>query len=462
MLQEELWYVRLAELAAVQLETSQQLWRALCQQVEQRLLSGLSLTFPEIGEWKLEEHREYVARTADGKQWLIPPRLTLGLRPVEDRGVTSLSIDLLRDALAEATHVSAEQVATWLRAIPTLWRALYDEGIQIVWAGLGSFTPITSESGERSGYRFLPSEALCAALNKPFSMFAPVEVAPSSSSPDLELREIDQLDQLTKVEPIEVLFASREPIQEEVGTPSVVEEVVEPVVAEEPQQPESPAVVVEEETLPTPVDEAPIEAPQPAPSVAVTAPVEEDPFIDQEAHPRMLVWVFVALGIAMAFCLFIYLLSIQPELEMKDKTSAAVEAVQPSPAPAVPAVPAQAIDETDTLQTTSIATQEVSTSSVAPSEAVVSTSSSAAETIERVRLRPGDRLSRLALKKYGNKAFWVYIYEENRAQLKDPDNIPVGAVITLPAASKYQINAGDTNSINRALVLQRSLYYIGR
>ena len=458
MLQEELWYVRLAELSAVQLETSQQLWRALCQQVEQRLLSGLSLTFPEIGEWKLEEHREYVARTADGKQWLIPPRLTLGLRPIEDRGVTSLSIDLLRDALSEATHVSAEQVATWLRAIPTLWRALYDEGIQIVWAGLGSFTPITSESGERSGYRFLPSEVLCAALNKPFSMFAPVEVVPSSSGPDLELREIDQLDQLTKVEPIEVLFAPREPIQEEAVTPSVVEEVVEPVVTEEPQQPESPAVVVEEEILPAPVDEAPIEAPQPAPSAAVTAPVEEDPFVDQEAHPRMLVWVFVALGIAMAFCLFIYLLSIQPELEMKDKASAAVEAVQPSPAPAVPAVPAQAIDETDTLQTTSIATQEESTSSVAPSEAVVSTASSAAETIERVRLRPGDRLSRLALKKYGNKAFWVYIYEENRAQLKDPDNIPVGAVITLPAASKYQINAGDTNSINRALVLQRSLH----
>ena len=458
MLQEELWYVRLAELAAVQLETSQQLWRALCQQVEQRLLSGLSLTFPEIGEWKLEEHREYVARTADGKLWLIPPRLTLGLRPVEDRGVTSLSIDLLRDALSEATHVSAEQVATWLRAIPTLWRALYDEGIQIVWAGLGSFTPITSESGERSGYRFLPSEALCAALNKPFSMFAPVEVAPSPSSPDLDLREIDQLDQLTKVEPIEVLFAPREPIQEEVVTPPVVEEVVEPVVTDEPLQPESPAAVVEEEILPAPVDEAPIEAPQPAPSVAVTAPVEEDPFIDQETHPRMLVWVFVALGIAMAFCLFIYLLSIQPELEMKDKASAAVEAVQPSPAPVVPPVPAQTIDETDTLQTTSIATQEEAASSVAPSEAVVSTASSQAETIERVRLRPGDRLSRLALRKYGNKAFWVYIYEENRAQLKDPDNIPVGAVITLPAASKYQINAGDTNSINRALVLQRSLH----
>ena len=125
MLQEELWYVRLAELAAVQLETSQQLWRALSQQVEQRLLSGLSLTFPEIGEWKLEEHREYVARTADGKQWLIPPRLTLGLRPVEDRGVTSLSIDLLRDALSEATHVSAEQSLRGSVLSPTLWQRSY-------------------------------------------------------------------------------------------------------------------------------------------------------------------------------------------------------------------------------------------------------------------------------------------------------------------------------------------------
>ena len=94
-----------------------------------------------------------------------------------------------------------------------------------------------------------------------------------------------------------MLFTPREPIQEEVVAPPVVDEVVEPVVTEEQQESESPAAVIEEEILPAPVDEAPIEAPQPAPSAAVTVPVEEDPFVDQEAHPRMLVWVFVALGI---------------------------------------------------------------------------------------------------------------------------------------------------------------------
>ena len=44
----------------------------------------------------------------------------------------------------------------------------------------------------------------------------------------------------------------RESIQEEVVTLPVVEELAEPVVAEEPQQPESPAVVVEEEILQLP------------------------------------------------------------------------------------------------------------------------------------------------------------------------------------------------------------------
>ena len=79
------------------------------------------------------------------------------------------------------------------------------------------------------------------------------------------------------------------------------------------------------------------------------------------------------------------------------------------------------------------------------------------EETEVVRIQAGDRLTRFSLRKYGHKAFWVYIYQENRGKLNDPDNIPVGITITLPPASKYQINAQDTNSVNKALLLQRSL-----
>lgn len=451
MLQEELWYIRLAEQATLQPETSLLLWRALIQQVEQRLLSGLSLTFPEIGEWRLEEHREYVARTEEGKRWLVPPRLTLGVRPIEERSVTSLSIDLLRDALSESTHVAVGQVATWLRAIPQLWRSLSEEGNQVVWAGLGSFTPII-EGTKLLGYRFLPAESLCASLNKPFSMFVPVELAPSSTTTDLELRELAQLDVLTQIEPIEIRFARTSFGAEE--HPASAPEVSS-IAEEGTPEAVAPAIVEEEPTLTLPhteeqttEEELPIPAQEELPSLDNTL-VEE-----QDARPRLLVWLLVSLGIVATTILFIYLLSIQPALELKRKTPIIEKPMEHKPAPPAQVVVPERVAQQDTLQPSASVTSPEPAAPVAPS---VSASPSS-EVVERVRLRPGDRLSRLALKKYGHKAFWVYIYEENRAQLKNPDNIPVGVVITLPSASKYQINANDTNSVNQALVLQRSLY----
>ena len=446
MLQEELWYIRLAEHAALQSDTSLLLWRALVQQVEQRLLSGLSLTFPEIGEWRLEEHREYVARTEEGKQWLIPPRLTLGVRPVEERSVTSISIDLLRDALSEATQVSVGQVATWLRAIPQLWRTLSEEGKQVVWIGLGSFTPIL-EDRELVGYRFLPAESLCASLNKPFSMFVPVELAASTSTADLELHEQVQLAELAETKPITIFFARQQPHVEELPTSAseesdVVAATSESVATTQVEVVPTPAPPSSEEL---PVDESPsIDIPEEVPSPEVPS-VEE-----QDTRPRPLVWVLVALGVIATTVLFVYLLSIQPALELKPKAPAVEKQVEHKVTHPAHIEAPQAPVVADTLQPAEPST--------APTVGTSASASSSAEAIERVRLRPGDRLSRLALKKYGHKAFWVYIYEENRAQLKNPDNIPVGAVITLPAASKYQINASDTNSVNKALVLQRSLY----
>ena len=446
MLQEELWYIRLAEQATLQPDTSLLLWRALVQQVEQRLLSGLSLTFPEIGEWRLEEHREYVARTEEGKQWLIPPRLTLGVRPVEERSVTSISIDLLRDALSEATQVSVGQVATWLCAIPQLWRTLSEEGNQVVWTGLGSFTPIL-EDRELVGYRFLAAESLCASLNKPFSMFVPVELAASTSTADLELHEQVQLAELAETKPITIFFARQQPHIEELPTSASEESDVVAATSESVaiSQVEVVPTLAPPSSEETPVDESPsIDIPEEVPSPEVPS-VEE-----QDTRPRPLVWVLVALGIVATTVLFVYLLSIQPALELKPKAPAVEKQVEHKVThPAYIEAP-QAPVVADTLQPAEPST--------APTVGTSASASSSAEAIERVRLRPGDRLSRLALKKYGHKAFWVYIYEENRAQLKNPDNIPVGAVITLPAASKYQINASDTNSVNKALVLQRSLY----
>lgn len=456
MLQAEFWSIRLGELVSVQPATSETLWEALCTQLEQRLLSGVALYFPELGLWRLEEHREYIARTTDGKLWLLPPRLSLSLQ--QERTTTSVSILLLSEALAETTHVPSEIVGKWLRGISQLWSELLQQGAPISWAGLGDFTPL-EQDGQLAGYRFLPAPEFLAALNRPFSMFAPVEVSSTASLQDLEVLEVDRLEDLDEVLPIEVLWASESSVDAEPIPTASPAAIPTPLVlpVEEPSPEITEGATGDIETN-EPEEQLPVPATLPEEEEKATLVREDplgDPFRDEEERPRLLVWIFVSIGIAIASCLFFFLLSLSPEGEAKPQPT-----IPPTETTVLPAEQAPKIADSTSAQD-SLSLQpvdSVATGNSAPTVSSSPSSSPEANRAEQVRLRPGDRLSRLALKKYGHKAFWVYIYEENRMRLKDPDNIPVGAVITLPAASKYQIDPTDTNSVNRALLLQRSLH----
>ncbi len=76
---------------------------------------------------------------------------------------------------------------------------------------------------------------------------------------------------------------------------------------------------------------------------------------------------------------------------------------------------------------------------------------------EVITIKEGDTLANIAERKYGHKAFWVYIYEENRELLPDPHHATAGLILTLPASKKYRIDPNNTKSVSRALVLQKSL-----
>jgi nucleoid DNA-binding protein len=76
---------------------------------------------------------------------------------------------------------------------------------------------------------------------------------------------------------------------------------------------------------------------------------------------------------------------------------------------------------------------------------------------QTVRVKRGDRLNLFALKYYGNKLFWVYIYEHNKAKLDNPDIIPIGITLVIPPASQYGINANNPASVRKAAVLQTKI-----
>ena len=59
-------------------------------------------------------------------------------------------------------------------------------------------------------------------------------------------------------------------------------------------------------------------------------------------------------------------------------------------------------------------------------------------------------LSTLSDKYYGSPWFWVYIYEENKSFISNPDNVPPGTAVVIPPAEKYGIDANDPASLKKA------------
>ena len=59
-------------------------------------------------------------------------------------------------------------------------------------------------------------------------------------------------------------------------------------------------------------------------------------------------------------------------------------------------------------------------------------------------------LSTLSDKYYDSPWFWVYIYEENKAIISDPNNVRPGTEVVIPPAEKYGIDAKDPASLKKA------------
>ncbi|MDD2960935.1 MAG: HU family DNA-binding protein [Muribaculaceae bacterium] len=59
-------------------------------------------------------------------------------------------------------------------------------------------------------------------------------------------------------------------------------------------------------------------------------------------------------------------------------------------------------------------------------------------------------LTTMARENYGDYNFWVYIYEENKDILKNPNKIKPGTVVIIPDANKYNIDKNNPESLIEA------------
>jgi phage tail protein X len=75
-------------------------------------------------------------------------------------------------------------------------------------------------------------------------------------------------------------------------------------------------------------------------------------------------------------------------------------------------------------------------------------------------INSGNTLTRIALKYYGHKSFWVYIYEANRDRIAHPDKLPAGFAVKIPKLPFDLVDANNPECIKYAVELDKK--YTGK
>lgn len=71
-----------------------------------------------------------------------------------------------------------------------------------------------------------------------------------------------------------------------------------------------------------------------------------------------------------------------------------------------------------------------------------------------VVLKDGQTLRLLSLELFGAREFWVYIFEENRDVLGNPNKVSSGIELKVPDVNRYDIDSNNKQYIEKAKMLE--------
>lgn len=356
----------------------------------------------------------------------------------------------LVDLVAESTRSNRRVSELFLKELfATISQALID-GDNVTVKGLGTFRLarvaardiVSVNTGERTQVPshnklvFEPDKKLADELNQPFAQFETIELDDDITDEMLGAEEQQpQADVLTEPE---------ENAETDVEATAVYLPSAEAAVAPPPFRPAPvmmPAQHAEPETEPEPVVEP---EPEPEPVVETEPEPEPEPVMVQEPESapaqadvdetaqnlRRATFKGFLMGAAsmLVLSLLVWWLAGTRMGQDSDALAAGADTV------------AQQQEEVD-LTAASLETSE-------KAEAQAATPAPVAQVTDTVS--PTNYLTKMAVKHYGRQEFWVYIYEENKDRIDNPNAVPPGTVLVIPPAGKYGIDATDKQSVDQA------------
>lgn len=405
-----------------------------------------------------------------------------------------LTIQDLAGLLAERTGKDRNSAEQFLREFITIVsQGVFTDKVAKI-KGLGSFKIVLVEkresihvnTGERFlipahyKFSFLPDKELRELVNKPFSFFETTELNEDVDFTDLDVSNTveDKEAEDESVEEIlqeseEVIAETPEPLQsaDDVCVSEELPEVEQPV--EEPAENE-PEEVIEESIVPdesspaendipeqtepeTSSDQLKEETKQES-SVANYPGIDEFQIEDEEPTASPWIKILVSVGVVAIVAIACIILYLNRSLFLGSDTSGSTVLTGMSlPGTAVVPEDTTRVEESEVTEAEPEMVEEKDTVSVESVAPVVEPAAQTPKILAKVKIEPGSRLTLISLEYYGSKIFWVYLYEYNKSVIKDPNNVPVGTEIQVPAPELYGIDKHSRASVEKAAARQTEI-----
>lgn len=372
--------------------------------------------------------------------------------------------------LAAEVSCSPEVVGAFLREFSAIaGEGLATDGVVEI-DGLGTFRVVADMAGNPT-VEFAPAASLAGKVNEPFAMFESVELADSITDADLESEgkndepveesplEISSEEPAEKIPepaaeilppPLPARFARKENITVNVSPDEVcASELQEPPSQERPVL--EPRVPQDSQAEEHTTEEEPIGVPDSNP-LAVRLEPESSVTIQRVGHTTLTLVVT-----AIAACLLGLILGYLSYKWLNNTLPADVEILEDG----ILIRHESGIVEEEIIPFEDSMTDSVETDMAADQDTVESMAEETAQSSEKVAptssqavvtdtVGPGNYLTVMARRHYGNAKFWVYIYLENKDKIRNPDNLENGMVLVIPPAEKYGIDPSNPESLKKA------------
>lgn len=406
--------------------------------------------------------------------------------------------------VAAVTGISPESAGNFIKNFFEIISESLIKGETVKIKGLGTFA-VTETDGEKT-VKFDLDKELSESVNAPFSIFEPVtlndevtdkmlsdvdvevdnekhsdesakevaEIDTNDETASLEISETAELEQTPSEPEIKEIIAD-EDTAVEATTSQTSTSSVTPLPEEEPQnistsisEPIETASENEEaETLPadsseetsketSEKDDEPQAASIPAKPTPVITPLEEEPeeFVNTPSEPsKGNFWLGMGLGFIVGLAVGACAVYLAIDRIFNENNTGDIQLTEEL----AEEIPSETLIQ-DSLQASSVAADSVATEEAKPAttepvaEQQAKEAAPAPQQPKTVRdtVKRGYLIHDMAKKFYGSKDFWVYIYEENKSKIGNPNRMQPGDVLIIPSAEKYGIIPGNAESIRRA------------